>query len=81
MTTCSQGSRSSSNQPDQGCTAADIASAELEETEDEDDRQSYLNIIEARVSNLRLLKPDGTLVDVSPNSAPLAEQLASHVGQ
>ena len=32
-----------------------------------------------RVSNLRFLKPDGTLVDVSPDAAPLAEQLASHV--
>ena len=30
-----------------------------------------------RVSNLRLLKPDGTVVDVSPEAAPLAEQLAS----
>ena len=30
-----------------------------------------------RVSNLRLLKPDGALVDVSPDAAPLAEQLAS----
>ena len=34
-----------------------------------------------RVSNLRLLKPDGTLVDVSPDAAPLSEQLASHVEQ
>ena len=34
-----------------------------------------------RVGNLRLLKPDGTLVDVSPDAAPLAEQLASHVEQ
>ena len=34
-----------------------------------------------RVSNLRLLKPDGTLVDVRPDAAPLAEQLASHVKQ
>ena len=31
-----------------------------------------------RVSNLRLLKPDGALVDVGPDAAPLAEQLASH---
>ena len=30
-----------------------------------------------RVSNLRLLKPDGALLDVSPDAAPLAEQLAS----
>ena len=29
-----------------------------------------------RVSNLRLLKPDGTLLDVSPDAAALAEQLA-----
>ena len=34
-----------------------------------------------RVSNLRLLKPDGALVDVSPDAAALAEQLASHVEQ
>ena len=30
-----------------------------------------------RVSNLRFLKPDGTLLDVSPVAAPLAEQFAS----
>ena len=30
-----------------------------------------------RVSNLRLLKPDGALLDVSPDAAPLAEQFAS----
>ena len=30
-----------------------------------------------RLSNLRLLKPDGALVDVSPDAAPLAKQLAS----
>ena len=34
-----------------------------------------------RVSNLRLLKPDGALVDVSPDAAPLAEQFASHLEQ
>ena len=34
-----------------------------------------------RVSNLRLLKPDGALVDVSLDAAPLAEQLTSHVEQ
>ena len=34
-----------------------------------------------RVSNLRLLKPNGTLVDVSLEAAPLAEQLATHVEQ
>ena len=34
-----------------------------------------------RVSNLRLLKPDGTLVDVGPDADPLAEQLASHAEQ
>ena len=34
-----------------------------------------------RVSNLRLLKPDGTLVDVSPDAAPLAEQFTSHSEQ
>ena len=32
-----------------------------------------------RLRNLRLLKPDGALVDVSPNAAPLAEQLTSHL--
>ena len=30
-----------------------------------------------RVSNLRLLTPDGALVNVGPDAAPLAEQLAS----
>ena len=30
-----------------------------------------------RVSNLRLLKPDGALLDVSPEAGLLAEQLAS----
>ena len=30
-----------------------------------------------RLSNLRLLKPHGGLLDVSPDAAPLAEQLAS----
>ena len=30
-----------------------------------------------RVSNLRLIKPDGTLLEVSPDAGPLAEQLAS----
>ena len=30
-----------------------------------------------RLSNLRLLKPRGGLLDVSPGAAPLAEQLAS----
>ena len=34
-----------------------------------------------RISNLRLLKPDGSLVDVSPDATPLAEQLASHIEQ
>ena len=34
-----------------------------------------------QVSNLRLLKPDGTLVDVSPDAAPLVEQLTSHLEQ
>ena len=34
-----------------------------------------------RISNLRLLKPDGTLVDVSPDATPLAEQLTSHIEQ
>ena len=34
-----------------------------------------------RVSNLRLLKRDGALVDVGPDAAPLAEQLASHMQQ
>ena len=34
-----------------------------------------------RVRNLRLLKPDGALVDVSPEAAPLAEQFSSHVEQ
>ena len=33
------------------------------------------------VGNLHLLKPDGTLVDASPDAAPLAEQMASHVEQ
>ena len=33
-----------------------------------------------RVSNLRLLKPDGILVDMSPGAASLAEQLARDVG-
>ena len=30
-----------------------------------------------RVSNLRLIKQDGALLDVSPEASPLAEQLAS----
>ena len=34
-----------------------------------------------RVSNLRLLKPDGALVNVGADAAPVAEQLASHVQQ
>ena len=34
-----------------------------------------------RVCNLRLIKPDGTLLDVSPNAAPLVEQLASRMEQ
>ena len=34
-----------------------------------------------RVSNLRLLKPDGTLLDVSPEAGPLAEHLASRTEQ
>ena len=34
-----------------------------------------------RVSNLRFLKPDGTLLDVSPEAGPLAEQVASRTEQ
>ena len=34
-----------------------------------------------RVSNLRLIKPDGSLLDVGPDAAPLAEQLASQTEQ
>ena len=34
-----------------------------------------------RVSNLRLLKPDGTLLDVGPDAAPLAEQFVSRTEQ
>ena len=42
---------------------------------------SGLECSEPHVSNLRLLKPDGTPVDVRPDAPPLAEQLASHMGQ
>ena len=34
-----------------------------------------------RVSNLRLIKPDGALLDASPEAPPLGEQLASHAEQ
>ena len=34
-----------------------------------------------RVSNLRLIKPGGTLLDVGPDAAPLAEQLGSRMEQ
>ena len=34
-----------------------------------------------RVSNLRLIKLDGALLDVGPDAAPLAEQLASRTEQ
>ena len=34
-----------------------------------------------RVSNLRLIKSDGALLDVGPDAAPLAEQLASQTEQ
>ena len=34
-----------------------------------------------RVSNLRLIKPDGAVVDVSPHAPSLAEQMALPSGQ